>query len=112
VGQGGRPARGLGRGRGVGERPEKEDATRAYDTRSPAGINPRGVADISPTPLGPVVEGETRLEAAQLSDAPQGLPASAVDRERIPRRYKEHAREYLDALIGRTPTAEDAERSD
>jgi RNA polymerase-interacting CarD/CdnL/TRCF family regulator len=92
------PGVGGGGGTGHGPRPIAPDGTKTYDTRVPGRVQNSGKADYGLTPFGPVVPGAPQAEA-ELPEGPvAGLSPDAVERERLPRTYSEHAREYVDSL--------------
>ncbi len=89
----------MGAGRGVGARPEQADQVATYDTRVRGQLHRGGRAEVSPTPFGPVVPGDSvAIPTLPGEQTKTVVDPGAIDREVIPRLYKQHARQYIDAL--------------
>jgi hypothetical protein len=95
--QNGRPGRGMGRGVGIGERPEEQTATNLRDTQV-RGKNRRGAATFAGLVEGPNIKGEVgqaiKEEMANLA----AEPADPLTSERLPNSRREQAEEYFEML--------------
>lgn len=90
---------GLGEGQGIGYRPEQKNntATRDSKVRGKAG---KGSAVVTGFVEGPSVKGEVLQHISdEIGDADSG-ETDPLDGQRLPRGYREHAKEYFDAYRG------------
>lgn len=100
--QEGRPGRrdhATGRGRGAGTRDEKADETKGRVSRSPSGVG-KGPVTIAGKAEGETFRGESRLELRAAAEAAASAADEAITRQKVPRDYREHARDYFSRLNG------------
>ena len=89
---------GLGRGAGVGFRPEeKTDGNRYVDTKARVKVR-RGAATVTGKVVGPNVKGQVRDRVQQQYEAARAEEASPLSNQRLPKNYRQHTKEYFDAL--------------
>jgi len=93
----GEPQDGLGRGRGYGFRPEEKDDTEFFDTRAAVKTG-RGAASIVGEVDGPNVKGDYQQELNQQFQAARQQTTDPLTNQRIPRKQRQHAKEYFDRL--------------
>ena len=86
---------GMGRGRGVGPRPEAETDTSFYDTQVKQKTT-RGIADVVDLVDGPNVKGNVEAEIQQQFETARQGSTDPLTGRRIPRKHRQHAREYFD----------------
>ena len=97
-GQGQRPGDGLGRGAGIGFRPEeKTQNNRFVDTKARVEVR-RGSALVTGKVVGPNIKGQVRDRVQQQYQAAKTEEASPLSNQRLPKNYRRHAKEYFDAL--------------
>lgn len=101
--EGDQPGAGLGRGRGMGARPEAETDSRFYESR----VRTRpgaGRAVIVGSVRGPNVAGEAREEIKSAIERSAREEADPLVGQRLPRAEREQAKQYFDAFReGRSP---------
>jgi len=95
--QGKKPGKGMGRGRGEGERPEEKTKTGHYDTKVKQKIG-KGGAVVTDLVDGPNVKGQVRQQIQAEFDEVQAKSADPLADQQLPRRYRDHAKEYFDSL--------------
>lgn len=88
-----------GKGRGAGEREEAPDDTKGRQTRSPSDIHP-GQSFIVGRTQGNTFRGDSKVEIREAAAAAGRAADDAVTRQKVPREYKEHTREYFEKLNG------------
>ncbi|MBN2477557.1 MAG: hypothetical protein JXB62_23320 [Pirellulales bacterium] len=94
-GQGDQPGFGLGRGRGQGARPEAEDNTDFFESQ--VKQNPdKGSAVVTGLVNGPNIKGNVQQQIQQNVDAVRQGSTDPLTTRRIPRKHRQHAREYFD----------------
>ncbi len=86
--------RGLGEGRGYGERPEEATDTGLYDSQV-AGQLQRGQTVVTGVADGPNLAGRTQVEAREAIQAALRERADPLTDEQIPRDQRDHAKEYF-----------------
>lgn len=96
-GLGQRPGDGMGRGRGIGHRPEEENPTNAYDTNVKQKTD-RGSAVVVDYVDGPNVKGGVQQEISAQFEQARSEEADPLTDQRLPRGYREHAKRYFDTL--------------
>jgi hypothetical protein len=95
----GPPGNGLGRGKGIGARPERKTKTAFYDSKVKPKIG-KGSAVVVGMTDGPNVKGDVQQEIqAQVESTKHGTTDPLTGR-RMPRKHGEHAKEYFDGLRG------------
>jgi hypothetical protein len=94
-GQGNQPGEGMGAGQGSGARPEAESDAAFYDTTVKQKTG-RGAADIVDLVDGPNTKGKVQAEIQEQFEATQKGSTDPLTGRRIPRKHREHAREYFD----------------
>jgi len=95
--QGDRPGMGLGAGRGEGDRGGQEDDVRFYDTQVAVKIGPGGGYVVGETD-GPNVRGKFQEQIQQQVESARRESADPLTGQQIPRKHRQHAREYFDRL--------------
>lgn len=93
------PNPGLGRGTGIGERPEKIDDTRSRMTRASSELH-KGPAFIVGKTEGKTFKGESTLEMREAVAEAARAADEAVTRQKVPREYRKHTQDYFDKLSG------------
>ncbi len=96
-GEEGLPGFGLGRGSGQGPRGEEEHETSTIPIRAPQRPGPGG-ATISGTAGTASVRGSVEERIKERLEAAGRESSDPLAERRIPRKYQEHAREYLDRV--------------
>ena len=86
---------GLGPGQGQGARPEAETNTSSYDTQVKQKLG-LGTADVVDLVGGPNVKGNVEAEIQQQFESVRHGSTDPLTRRRIPRKHRQHAREYFD----------------
>ncbi len=95
--QKGPPGRGMGEGRGKGERPEERNKTGFYDSKVSQNVG-KGAAVLTDLVDGPNKKGEvTESIKSAFENARQGGDDPLAG-QRLPRGYRDHAKEYFDAF--------------
>lgn len=100
LGMGNRPGsgNGLGRGRGQGDRPEAEDKTAMYGSKTKAVLN-KGKAIVDGTaPAGKQTAGVSLIEVQGTVEASAAEQADALSNQKIPKAVKKHAINYFDMI--------------
>jgi hypothetical protein len=93
------PGNGLGPGRGFGDRPEEEDQTSSYDSATKGKNNPGQALVVDFVP-GVQSKGQTEIELSEAMEAAGGADPDALNNEKLPRTYREHAKKYFDSVGG------------
>ena len=88
---------GLGRGRGAGFRPESKSDTQAFDTNVKQKVG-RGAALVTGVADGPNAKGQVQQAIREQFEAVAGAQSDPLVEQPLPRDYREHARDYFDAL--------------
>jgi hypothetical protein len=94
-GQGDKPGFGMGPGRGQGARPEAETDSNSYDTQVKQKVE-RGAADVVDLVEGPNAKGQVQTEIQQQLEAAQRGRTDPLTNRRMPKKHRQHAREYFD----------------
>lgn len=95
--QGDEPGDGLGRGRGKGARPEAADDVKHYDTKAAVKTG-KGAASVVGEVDGPNRRGDVRHEIQEQFDSARREAADPLTDQHMPRKHRQHAREYFDQL--------------
>ncbi|MFO0948733.1 MAG: hypothetical protein U1D30_22885 [Planctomycetota bacterium] len=90
---------GTGKGRGAGEREEAADETKGRESRAPSEIHP-GQSFVVGRTKGNSFRGDSKIEIREAAAAAVRAADDAVTRQKVPREYKEHTREYFEKLNG------------
>jgi hypothetical protein len=90
---------GLGAGRGFGDRPEEEDKTASYDSATKGKTNP-GKAVVVDFVDGAQAKGQTVIELSEALETTGSAAPDALNDEKLPRAYREHAKKYFDSVSG------------
>jgi hypothetical protein len=94
----GPPGVGLGAGQGIGPRPEEEDPNVGfYDADSPVKVGP-GSAVVVGEVEGPNVAGKVQEGLKDQFEAAKRESADPLTGQRLPRKVRDHAKEYFDRL--------------
>lgn len=88
-----------GKGQGAGPREEKDDATRSRLSRSKSQQNQGPISIVGPA-SGKQFRGESLIEIREQAAQAGRAAEEAITRQRVPRDYQDHAREYFDRLNG------------
>jgi len=106
-GKGKIPGQGLGEGQGVGARPDGRIEPNFYDSQAPSKVG-KGAGVLTDLVDGPNVKGNVEQKVkAQFDSLTQGSTDPLTTRT-IPRKHRQHAREYFDSLReGRRETGDD-----
>ena len=93
----GKPGRGMGQGKGIGERPEERTATNLRDTQVRG--NPRkGAATFGGLVDGPNIKGDVAQSIKEEMATLSAEPADPLTSERLPNSRREHAEQYFQML--------------
>lgn len=92
-----KPGDGMGAGRGAGERPEEKDDVDFYDTKAAVKTG-RGAVSVVGEVEGPNVKGNLQQQMQEQFQSARQQAADPLTNERIPRKQREHAKEYFDRL--------------
>lgn len=95
--QNGKPGNGLGQGKGIGARPERDNPTKFYDSKVASKIG-QGKAVVAGTAGGANVAGETRQAIKSEFTAAKQENTGTLTEKPIPRAARDHAKEYLDRI--------------
>jgi tetratricopeptide (TPR) repeat protein len=95
--QGDRPGEGLGAGRGKGDRPEQEEDVSFYDTQAAVKIGP-GAGYVVGEADGPNVRGKFQEQIQEQVESARRQSADPLTGQQIPRKHRQHAREYFNRL--------------
>ena len=95
--QGKIPGMGLGKGRGMGDRPEEENDVGFIPTKPPMKIGP-GTASVVGEAEGPNYKGDVQLEMREQYQTARRQSADPVTVQHLPRGYQQHVLEYSDQL--------------
>jgi len=93
----GKPGMGMGEGRGTGPRPLEEGDASTYDTRARTKANP-GAADVVGRVEGPNEKGDASVQWSPEASSGIGQEADPLTDLRIPRKHREHSRDYFDRV--------------
>lgn len=97
--QGERPGMGMGRGRGFGERPEAEDKTGAREVKAKTNLT-KGPVFLAGQTEGRSFRGESIAEIRTAAATAGRAADEAITRQKVPKQYQAHTREYFDKLNG------------
>ena len=92
-----KPGRGLGPGRGMGERPEEETATGGYRTRVGADPKPGEAIRVGDAD-GPNVAGKAREEIKKVLAGETSEDPDPLSQQTLPRQEREQTKEYFERL--------------
>ena len=95
--QKGPPGMGLGEGRGKGERPEQRGKTGFYDSKVSQNVG-KGAAVVTDLVEGPNKKGEVTESIKSAFESAKQASDDPLTGERLPRDYRDHAKEYFDAF--------------
>jgi len=95
----GPPGNGLGRGRGIGPRPEKKTDTASYDSQVKQKIG-QGAASVVGVTDGQNVKGDVRQQIQEQVESAKHGTTDPLSGRHMPRKHGEHAKEYFDGLRG------------
>ena len=95
--RGDRPGVGMGAGRGQGDRPEEENDVNFYDTKAAVKIGP-GAGYVVGEAEGPNVRGKFQEQIQEQVESARRQSADPLTGQQIPRKHREHAREYFNRL--------------
>ncbi len=96
----GPPGNGLGRGKGIGPRPEKKATNTAfYDSRVKQKIG-KGTAIVEGMTDGPNVKGDVQQQIQEQAESTKRGTTDPLSGRQMPRKHGEHAKEYFDGLRG------------
>jgi DNA repair exonuclease SbcCD ATPase subunit len=93
----GPPGQGLGTGKGYGDRPEEKDDVDFFDSRASVKVG-KGAASLAGEVEGPNVKGNAQQVVKEQFEAARRAPADPLTSERIPKKQRQHAKEYFDHL--------------
>ena len=93
--QGDKPGFGLGPGRGQGDRPEEKHDTAPYDSQVKGQLT-KGSGVVTGEADGPNYKGRVAEAIQQDFDTARRGATDPLTSRRIPRKHREHAREYFD----------------
>ena len=92
-----KPGRGLGSGRGMGERPEEETETGGYRARV-AGNPRKGEAVRVGDADGPNIAGQSQQQVKEEIASSFSEDPAPLTHQKLPRREREQTREYFELL--------------
>ena len=95
----GPPGDGLGRGKGIGARPEKKTKTAFYDSKVKPKLG-NGTGVVEDMVDGPNVKGDVQQQIQSQVEAAKHGTTDPLTGRRMPRKVGEHAKEYFDGLRG------------
>lgn len=95
--QGDRPGDGLGKGRGIGYRPEEKTDKRWFDSKVKQKSK-GGTGVITGMVEGPNIKGDVAQDIKVQLETAKSESADPLTGQRLPREYREHARKYFDSL--------------
>ena len=87
----------MGEGQGAGARPEEENDTQSYDSQVRGKVGP-GQAFVIGKTGGPNKAGDVREEIKQAIGSSAEGSSDALTNERLPRKQRDHVKEYYDAF--------------
>ena len=93
--QGDKPGRGLGAGKGIGDRPKEKDDVSFYDTQASVKTG-RGAASIAGEVEGPNLKGDAQQEIQQQYDSARRQSTDPLVGRQMSREHRRHAQEYFD----------------
>jgi hypothetical protein len=93
----GMPGRGLGEGRGIGDRPEERTDAKFHDSLVKQKTG-KGAAIVTGFAEGPNAKGQVTQEIAAQLEAAKSESADPLTDRRLPRDYRDHAKTYFDAF--------------
>lgn len=92
-----KPGKGLGKGTGIGERPEEKNDVAFRDSQ--VKQNPRkGAAVITGEAEGPNMRGNVREQIKEEMEAQGSEPADPLVIETLPKTHRENAEDYFNRL--------------
>jgi tetratricopeptide (TPR) repeat protein len=91
------PGRGMGSGRGIGFRPDEENATNLRDTRVKQKQK-QGAATFAGMVEGPNIKGEVMQSIKEEMETLTTKPADPITNERLSKSRREHAQQYFKML--------------
>jgi len=86
---------GMGPGRGQGDRPEEETDTAFYQSRVRQKVG-KGAASLVDLVDGPNVKGKVEQQIKEQYETARHQSADPLTGQRIPRKHRQHAKEYFD----------------
>ncbi len=95
----GPPGNGLGRGKGIGARPERKTNTAMYDSKVKQKTG-KGTAVVVDMTDGPNVKGDVQQQIQEQVEATKHGSTDPLTGRHMPRKHGEHAKEYFDGLRG------------
>ncbi len=95
----GPPGNGLGRGKGIGARPEEKTKTSLYDSKVKQKLG-KGTAIVVGMTDGPNVKGDVQQQIEAQVEATKHGTTDPLTGRHMPRKHAEHAKEYFDELRG------------
>lgn len=95
----GPPGNGLGRGKGIGARPERKTNTAMYDSKVKQKTG-KGTAVVVNMTDGPNVKGDVQQQIQEQVEATKHGSTDPLTGRHMPRKHGEHAKEYFDGLRG------------
>jgi DNA repair exonuclease SbcCD ATPase subunit len=91
------PASGLGKGKGIGERPEAKTKTSTYDSHVKQKVG-QGTARVVDLVDGPNIKGDVESRIQDEFDSTRRGSTDPSSGRQIPKKLSQHAREYFDNL--------------
>jgi hypothetical protein len=88
---------GLGKGKGIGERPEAKTKTSSYDSHVKQKVGP-GTARVVDLVDGPNIKGNVESQIQEEFDSTRRGSTDPSTGRQIPKKLGQHAREYFDNL--------------
>jgi hypothetical protein len=92
------PGDGMGAGRGIGDRPDEENATNLRDTQVKQKQG-QGAATFGGLVDGPNLKGDVAQSVKEEMDTLTSKPADPLTNERLSKSRRQHAQEYFKMLI-------------
>lgn len=93
----GNPGPGMGKGRGAGRRPEEATKTGFYNAKPPMKTD-RGSMTVAGETEGPNAKGKAQEAFFHDAATTKQQAADPLTNTRMPRKYREHAKEYLEQI--------------
>jgi hypothetical protein len=93
----GKPGMGIGNGRGAGNRPEDKDKAGFYDSKVNQKVG-KGAGVVTDLADGPNRKGEVTEEIKNAFENSRHSDDDPLTSQRLPRGYRDHAKEYFDAF--------------
>jgi len=95
--QGKKPGQGLGEGQGIGARPDGKVDPKFYQSQVPGQVG-KGGAVVTDLVDGPNVKGNVEQQVKEQFDTLRRGSTDPLTERSIPRKHRQHAREYFDRL--------------